>query len=243
MRFGLFIPQGWRMDLVGIDPADQWATMNGLVTRADAGETFESVWVYDHFHTVPEPTKEATHEAWTLMAAFAATTSRIRLGHGVEVVVDPDRLEGLARVRPRDQPVHGGPLVGRVDADQVHPPALRNEESEAHASAYVGSHRFDARCPPSGARPPARVERSGTTRRRVVTGTLHSRAGVRRAEGREVRGPGRSPGWAPASARRAPGPSPCGRRSRPPGRARSARRRSTGRRDGRSTSRRPVPVS
>ena len=80
MRFGLFIPQGWRMDLVGIDPADQWATMNGLVTRADAGATFESVWVYDHFHTVPEPTQEATHEAWTLMAAFAATTSRIRLG-------------------------------------------------------------------------------------------------------------------------------------------------------------------
>ena len=80
MRFGLFIPQGWRMDLVGIDPADQWATMNGLVTRADAGATFESVWVYDHFHTVPELTKEATHEAWTLMAAFAATTSRVRLG-------------------------------------------------------------------------------------------------------------------------------------------------------------------
>ncbi len=80
MRFGLFIPQGWRMDLVGIDPADQWATMNGLVTRVDAGATFESVWVYDHFHTVPEPTQEATHEAWTLMAAFAATTSRVRLG-------------------------------------------------------------------------------------------------------------------------------------------------------------------
>src|SRR5665809_162870 len=82
MRFGLFIPQGWRMDLVGIDPADQWATMNGLVTRADAGATFESVWVYDHFHTVPEPTQEATHEAWTLMAAFAATTSRRRRPSG-----------------------------------------------------------------------------------------------------------------------------------------------------------------
>src|SRR5665647_720868 len=168
MRFGLFIPQGWRMDLVGIDPADQWATMNGLVTRADAGETFESVWVYDHFHTVPEPDprrrrSEGGHQGPGLVRRLLG-----RLGHGVEVVVDPDRLEGLARVRPRDQPVHGGPLVGRVDADQVHPPALRNEESEAHASAYVGSHRFDARCPPSGARPPARVERSGTTRRRVV---------------------------------------------------------------------------
>src|SRR5665648_1082260 len=61
MRFGLFIPQGWRMDLVGIDPADQWATMNGLVTRADAGATFESVWVYDHFHTVPEPTQDGRY--------------------------------------------------------------------------------------------------------------------------------------------------------------------------------------
>ena len=80
MRFGLFIPQGWRLDLTGIAPADQWATMNGLVQHADTGDAFESVWVYDHFHTVPEPTTEATHEAWTLMSAFAATTSRVRLG-------------------------------------------------------------------------------------------------------------------------------------------------------------------
>jgi len=80
MRFGLFIPQGWRLDLVGIDPTRHWDTMNDLVVRADAGDSWESVWVYDHFHTVPEPTGEATHEAWTLMAAFAATTSRVRLG-------------------------------------------------------------------------------------------------------------------------------------------------------------------
>jgi F420-dependent oxidoreductase-like protein len=79
MRFGLFIPQGWRHDLVGIEPADQWTTMNELAQHADAGP-WESLWVYDHFHTVPVPTEEATHEAWTLMSAFAATTSRIRLG-------------------------------------------------------------------------------------------------------------------------------------------------------------------
>jgi F420-dependent oxidoreductase-like protein len=38
--------------------------------------------VYDHFHTIPEghQSEEATHEAWSLMAAFAATTTRIRLG-------------------------------------------------------------------------------------------------------------------------------------------------------------------
>ena len=80
MRFGLFIPQGWRMDLAGIAPADHWATMSGLAAHADAGDSFDSIWVYDHFHTVPVPTDDATHEAWTLMAAFAASTSRVRLG-------------------------------------------------------------------------------------------------------------------------------------------------------------------
>ncbi|MCC2031644.1 LLM class F420-dependent oxidoreductase [Microbacterium allomyrinae] len=79
MRFGTFIPQGWRFDLVGIDPTEHWAVMNGLAQRADAG-AWESLWVYDHFHTTPVPSDEATHEAWTLMAAFAASTSRIRLG-------------------------------------------------------------------------------------------------------------------------------------------------------------------
>ncbi|MFP7759948.1 LLM class F420-dependent oxidoreductase [Marisediminicola sp. LYQ85] len=79
MRFGLFIPQGWRHDLVDIDPAEQWAVMKGLAEHADAG-AWESIWVYDHFHTVPVASEEATHEAWTLMSAFAATTSRVRLG-------------------------------------------------------------------------------------------------------------------------------------------------------------------
>jgi F420-dependent oxidoreductase-like protein len=79
MRFGLFVPQGWRLDLAGIDPAQHWQTMARLAAAADAGP-WESIWVYDHFHTVPQPTDEATHEAWSLMAAFAAVTSRVRLG-------------------------------------------------------------------------------------------------------------------------------------------------------------------
>jgi F420-dependent oxidoreductase-like protein len=79
MRFGLFIPQGWRLDLVGIEPAKHWAVMRDLAGYADAG-VWDSLWVYDHFHTVPMPTGEATHEAWSLMSAYAATTSRIKLG-------------------------------------------------------------------------------------------------------------------------------------------------------------------
>jgi F420-dependent oxidoreductase-like protein len=82
MRFGYFVPQGWRHDLVGIEPADHWSTMRGLAAHADReGSPWESIWVYDHFHTVPVPSEtEATHEAWSLMSAFAASTSRVRLG-------------------------------------------------------------------------------------------------------------------------------------------------------------------
>jgi F420-dependent oxidoreductase-like protein len=90
MRFGLFIPQGWRMSLTDIPPEQHWETMLSLLHYADnaaAGEAvpggawaWESVWVYDHFHTVPVPSTEATHEAWSLMAAFAASSQRVRLG-------------------------------------------------------------------------------------------------------------------------------------------------------------------
>jgi len=80
MRFGLFVPQGWRMDLVGIDPKEQWRAMHDVASHADENDVWESIWVYDHFHTVPVPSEEPTHEAWTLMAAFAASTSRVRLG-------------------------------------------------------------------------------------------------------------------------------------------------------------------
>ncbi|MDT4915112.1 MAG: hypothetical protein QOC66_4240 [Pseudonocardiales bacterium] len=79
MRFGTFVPQGWRLDLAGIEPADHWRTMLEIARRVEAGP-WESIWVYDHFHTVPVPTDEATHEAWSLMAAFAAATERVRLG-------------------------------------------------------------------------------------------------------------------------------------------------------------------
>lgn len=79
MEFGAFVPQGWRMDLVGIPPEDQWGTMLEAALKIER-LGYDTGWVYDHFHTVPEPTQEATHECWTLMAALAATTDTLRLG-------------------------------------------------------------------------------------------------------------------------------------------------------------------
>jgi F420-dependent oxidoreductase-like protein len=79
MRYGAFIPQGWRLDLVGIDRSDHWPTMLE-VARAIESSGYESLWVFDHFHTVPIATQESSYEAWTLMAALAATTDTVRLG-------------------------------------------------------------------------------------------------------------------------------------------------------------------
>lgn len=79
MRFGAFVPQGWRIDLADIEVAEHWPTMLDVATRIEE-LGYESLWVYDHFHTAPEPTHEVTYEAWTLMAALAGATETVRLG-------------------------------------------------------------------------------------------------------------------------------------------------------------------
>jgi F420-dependent oxidoreductase-like protein len=83
VKFGLFVPQGWKMDLVDIDdPVEQYEAMTVVAKRADQGP-WDSVWVYDHFHTVPEPTMETTFEAWTVSATLARDTERVRIGQMV----------------------------------------------------------------------------------------------------------------------------------------------------------------
>ncbi len=79
MHIGAFIPQGWRMDLSGVPINEQWET---IINSANKIEElgYQSLWVYDHFHTVPSPTQDPTYECWSLMAALSQTTSKVRLG-------------------------------------------------------------------------------------------------------------------------------------------------------------------
>lgn len=83
MEFGVFVPQGWRMDLTGIkDPVEQFAAMTNVAKEADKGP-WDSIWVYDHFHTVPEPTMNTTFESWTISATLARDTTRVNIGQMV----------------------------------------------------------------------------------------------------------------------------------------------------------------
>ena len=81
--FGVFIPQGWKMELAGIEGAQaQWQTSVDVAVLAEK-LGYDSIWVYDHFHNVPKPAQEAVFECWTTIAAISQRTSRIRLGQMV----------------------------------------------------------------------------------------------------------------------------------------------------------------
>ena len=82
MQVGLMAPQGWKGEYDGWDPAAAWARTVELATQAEE-LGFESLWVFDHFHTVPEPTDEITFESFTVLSALAVITRRVRLGHRV----------------------------------------------------------------------------------------------------------------------------------------------------------------
>ncbi len=80
MKVGVIVPQGWTGEYDGWDPARAWQTTVDRALQAEA-LGFESIWLFDHFHTVPVPTDEITFESFTSLAALAALTERIRLGH------------------------------------------------------------------------------------------------------------------------------------------------------------------
>ena len=79
MKIGAMVPQGWRMDLHDIKPEQQWDTIIEASARIEK-LNYASVWVYDHFHTVPSPTQDPTFECWSLMAALSQVTENVRIG-------------------------------------------------------------------------------------------------------------------------------------------------------------------
>src|SRR3954452_23745421 len=115
VTFGVFIPQGWKMELAGITGAEaKWAKAVEIAQLAEA-TGYDSVWVYDHFHNVPTPAHEAVFECWTVMAAISQVTSRVRLGQMVGCA--PYRNPGLlAKITSTIDVISGGRLDWGVGA-------------------------------------------------------------------------------------------------------------------------------
>jgi F420-dependent oxidoreductase-like protein len=79
LRYGAFVPQGWKLEYTGWDAAAAWARsveLAGIAERAG----YDHLWVYDHVETVPR--REPTHcfEAFTMLAALSQVTTTAELG-------------------------------------------------------------------------------------------------------------------------------------------------------------------
>jgi alkanesulfonate monooxygenase SsuD/methylene tetrahydromethanopterin reductase-like flavin-dependent oxidoreductase (luciferase family) len=78
--------------------------------EADEVASFEHAWLWDHFIPVRGDAKVPTLEAWTLLAALAARTSRLRFG----VVLTDNRIRPpavLAKMAATLDQISGGRLI------------------------------------------------------------------------------------------------------------------------------------
>src|SRR5215467_4605843 len=84
VQFGIFVPQGWRMDLQEIaDPVAQYEAMTQVARVVDGLPAYDSIWVYDHFHTIPTPEQATVFECWMITAGLARDTRRVNIGQMV----------------------------------------------------------------------------------------------------------------------------------------------------------------
>ena len=115
LRFGVFIPQGWKMELSSIaDPVDKWQRAVDIAQLAEE-LGYDSLWVYDHFHNVPVPAHETMFECWMTLAAISQRTSTIELGQMVGCA--PYREPSLlAKLTSNLDVMSGGRLIWGIGA-------------------------------------------------------------------------------------------------------------------------------
>ena len=80
IKFGVIIPQGWQVDLPPeLTDEEKYSLIVKMAVDAEK-YGFDSIWFFDHFHTIPYPGKFPVFECWTLLSALANITEKIRLG-------------------------------------------------------------------------------------------------------------------------------------------------------------------
>jgi F420-dependent oxidoreductase-like protein len=79
LRFGVFVPQGWKLEYTGWTAADAWARSVEIAELAD-DLGYDHIWVYDHVESVPR--REPTHvfEPYTMLSALSQRTTQVKLG-------------------------------------------------------------------------------------------------------------------------------------------------------------------
>ena len=108
MKIGLMLPVGAEDGPDGAMPG--WKDVRAVAEAADQSG-LDAVWLADHFfYKAPDGRMYGMHEAWTLLSAVAAVTSRVELGN--LVLCASFRDPGLtAKMAATLDEVSGGRLV------------------------------------------------------------------------------------------------------------------------------------
>lgn len=85
LRFGVFVPQGWKLEYTGWSAGDAWQRSKAIAAQAEQ-LGYDHLWVYDHVETVPRRRPTHVFEAFTMLAALAQHTTTIRLGQMVTCI-------------------------------------------------------------------------------------------------------------------------------------------------------------
>jgi alkanesulfonate monooxygenase SsuD/methylene tetrahydromethanopterin reductase-like flavin-dependent oxidoreductase (luciferase family) len=105
MKVGMTLPLRWEQGKVG----GSWAEIERLARAADEGGA-DSLWAADHFLYRDETTEIGLHEAFTVLAAVAAITTRAQIG--TLVAATSFRSAGtLAKIAGTLGAVSGGRLI------------------------------------------------------------------------------------------------------------------------------------
>ncbi|HET7830762.1 MAG TPA: TIGR03560 family F420-dependent LLM class oxidoreductase [Candidatus Limnocylindrales bacterium] len=128
MKVGVIVPQGWTGEYAGVSSAEAWRRSVEIATRAEAAGA-DSLWLFDHMHTTPDPTDELTFESFTALTALATATTRAELGHIVSCAAY--RNAGLqAKMLSTMDVISGGRMTAGVGA------GWKREEWEAYGYPF-----------------------------------------------------------------------------------------------------------
>jgi alkanesulfonate monooxygenase SsuD/methylene tetrahydromethanopterin reductase-like flavin-dependent oxidoreductase (luciferase family) len=128
MRIGVIVPQGWTGEYASVRPADAWQRTVEIARRAEAAGA-DSLWLFDHMHTTPDPRDEPVFEAFTALTAIATATSRAGLGHIVSCAAY--RNPGLhAKMLSTMDVISGGRMTAGIGA------GWKRDEWEAYGYGF-----------------------------------------------------------------------------------------------------------
>jgi alkanesulfonate monooxygenase SsuD/methylene tetrahydromethanopterin reductase-like flavin-dependent oxidoreductase (luciferase family) len=134
--------------------------------EADAIPAIEHAWLWDHFRPLFGPPSGPIHEGWTLLAALAARTERLRLG----LLVTSNRVRPpavLAKIAATTDVISHGRLVMGLGVGGTHqPPGAGGIDGPNPALAEYAAYGLSLVPPAEGV---ARLAETCTVLRRLWT--------------------------------------------------------------------------